>query len=80
MVWSGHAQVRATLYMAAIIATRYNPAIKTFYQRLCGLSKTKKLALIACMRKLMTTLNPMIKHRTPWRMEQPRHLDSQDSC
>jgi transposase len=73
MVWGGRAQVRATLYMAAVVATRHNPAIKTFYQRLCGLGKAKKVALIACMRKLLTMLNAMLKHRTPWRTEQPRH-------
>ena len=68
-VWGGRAQVRATLYMAAIVATRYNPVIKTFYQRLCGLGKAKKVALVACMRKLLTTLNSMLKHRTRWRTE-----------
>ena len=47
MVWGGRAQVRATLYMAAIVATRYNPVIKTFYQRLCGVGKAKKVALVA---------------------------------
>ena len=73
MVWGGRAQVRATLYMAAVVATRHNPAITTFYQRLCGLGKAKKVALIACMRKLLTMLNAMLKHRTPWRTEQPRH-------
>jgi transposase len=73
MVWGGRAQVRATLYMAAIVATRYNPTIKTFYQRLCGLGKAKKVALVACMRKLLTTLNAMLKHRTRWRTEQSQH-------
>lgn len=73
MVWGGRAQVRATLYMAAIVATRYNPTIKTFYHRLCGLGKAKKVALVACMRKLLTTLNAMLKHRTHWRVEQPQH-------
>ena len=67
MVWGGRAQVRATLYMAAIVATRYNPMIKAFYQRLCGLGKAKKVALVACMRKLLTILNAMLKSGTPWR-------------
>ena len=80
MVWGGCAQVRATLYMAAIVATRYNPAIKTFYPRLCGVGKAKKVALIACMRKLLTTLNAMLRHRTRWRTEHPQHADNQDSC
>jgi len=73
MVWGGRAQVRATLYMAAIVATRYNPVIKTFYQRLCGVGKAKKVALVACMRKLLTMLNAMLKHRTRWRTEPPQH-------
>ena len=72
MVWGGRAQVRAALYMAAVVATRYNPTIKTFYHRLCGLGKAKKVALVACMRKLLTTLNAMLKHRTPWRTAQPQ--------
>lgn len=67
MVWGGRAQVRATLYMAAIVATRYNPTIKTFYQRLCGLGKAKKVALVACMRKLLTILNAMLRSGTSWR-------------
>lgn len=67
LVWGGRAHVRAALYMAAIVATRYNPVIKTFYQRLCQAGKAKKLALTACMRKLLTILNAMVKSRTPWR-------------
>ena len=73
MVWGGRAQVRATVYMAPIVATRYNPVIKTFYQRLCGLGNAKKVALVACMRKLLTTLNAMLKHRTRGRTEQPQY-------
>jgi transposase len=48
-------------------------AVKTFYQRLCGLGKAKKVDLVACMQKPLTTLSPILKHRTAWRMEQPRH-------
>jgi len=55
---------------AQVRATGYNPAIKTCYPRLCGLSKTKKEALIACMWKLLTTLNATFEHRTRWRTEQ----------
>jgi transposase len=73
MVWGGRAQVPATLYMATIVATGYNPAVKTFYQRLCGLGKAKKVPLVACMQKLLTTLNAILTHRTPWRTEQPQH-------
>ena len=66
-VWGGRAQVRAALYMAAIVAARFNLVIRTFYQRLCAAGKAKKVALVACMRKLLTIVNAMLKHRTPWR-------------
>lgn len=65
-VWGGRAHVRAALYMSALVATRYNPVIRAFYQRLCAAGKAKKVALTACMRKLLTMLNAMIKHRSPW--------------
>lgn len=65
-VWGGRAHVRAALYMSALVATRYNPVIRAFYQRLCAAGKAKKVALTACMRKLLTILNAMLKHRTPW--------------
>lgn len=65
-VWGGRAQVRAVLYMSAIVAARFNPVIWAFYQRLCRAGKAKKVALTACMRKLLVILNTMIKHRTPW--------------
>ncbi|HZC00810.1 MAG TPA: IS110 family transposase, partial [Gammaproteobacteria bacterium] len=52
-VWGGRARVRAVLYMAALTATRYNPIIKAFYHRLCGAGKARKVALTACMRKLL---------------------------
>jgi len=68
-IWGGRAQVRAALYMAALVATRRNPVIRTFYQRLCQAGKAKKLALTACMRKLLTILNAMVKSRTPWRQD-----------
>jgi transposase len=55
--------------MAALVATRKNPVIRTFYQRLCQAGKAKKSALTACMRKLLTILNAMVKSRTPWRQE-----------
>ena len=65
-VWGGRAQVRAVLYMGAIVAARFNPAIRIFYLRLCAAGKAKKVALTACMRKLLTIVNAMLKHRTPW--------------
>ena len=66
-VWGGRAHVRATLYMSALVATRYNPVIQAFYRRLCTAGKSKKVALTACMRKLLIMLNAILKHRTPWR-------------
>ena len=65
-VWGGRGQVRAALYMAALVATRCNPALKEFYQRLCQAGKPKKVALTACMRKLLTILNAMVRDHRPW--------------
>ena len=65
-VWGGRARVRGALYMATLTATRWNPVIKAFYQRLCAAGKAKKVALTACMRKLLLILNSMIRHRTQW--------------
>lgn len=65
-IWGGRATVRATLYMAALVASRRNAVIRAFYQRLREAGKAPKLALVACMRKLLTILNAMIKHRTSW--------------
>ena len=65
-IWGGRAQARAVLYMGAIVATRFNPVIRAFYQRLCQAGKAKKVALTACMRKLLVILNAMLKHRKPW--------------
>jgi transposase len=67
-IWGGRAHVRAALYMAALVATRRNPVICIFYQRLCQAGKAKKVALTACMRKLLTILNAMVKSATPWRV------------
>ncbi len=58
--------MRAALYMGALVATRYNPVIKEFYERLIAKGKAKKVAITACMRKLLSILNAMIKHRTRW--------------
>ena len=65
-VWGGRGQVRAALYMAALVATRYNPVLRGFYQRLCAAGKPKKVALTACMRKLLTILNVMVRDHTHW--------------
>lgn len=71
--WGGRAQVRAVLYMAALAATRFNPVMRAFYRRLCTAGKAKKVALVACMRKLLIILNAMMKHRTPWRAPMGQH-------
>jgi len=65
--WGGRAPVRATLYMGALVATRHNPAIKEFYQRLVAAGKPKKVALVACMRKLLSILNALMRDRSIWR-------------
>ena len=65
-IWGGRAHVRTVLYMGTLVATRFNPQIKAFYERLLAAGKVKKVALTACMRKLLTILNAMLKHRTPW--------------
>ena len=69
MVWGGRARVRSALYMAALVATRHNPVIGAFYQRLCAAGKAKKVALTACIRKLVTILNAMLKQHRPWSPE-----------
>lgn len=66
-VWGGRANVRAVLHMAALTAVRYNPPLKDFYDRLCKAGKPKKVALTACMRKLLVILNSMVKNNTYWR-------------
>jgi transposase len=65
--WGGRAAVRAVLSMATVAATRCNPVIRAFYHRLCQAGKAKNVALTACMRKLLTILNAMLQHQTPWR-------------
>jgi transposase len=65
-VWGGRARVRPPLYMATLAACRVNPAIRDFYLRLLAVGKSKKLALTACMRKLLTILNAILKQQQPW--------------
>jgi transposase len=71
-VWGGRADVRAALYMGALVGARRNPVVKEFYERLLAADKPKKVALVACMRKLLSILNAVLKHRTPWRP--PKYL------
>lgn len=66
MIWGGRASIRAVLYMAALAATRSNPVIRAQYQRLLEAGKLKKVALVACMRKLLTILNAMVRDSKPW--------------
>jgi transposase len=65
-IWGGRTAVRAALYMAALVGTRYNPVIRAFYIRLLEKGKPKKVALVACMRKLLTILNAIIRYRKAW--------------
>ena len=65
-VWGGRTALRPSLYMAALVATRYNPVIRSFFQRLCARGKAKKVALTACMRKLLTILNAIFKTGLAW--------------
>lgn len=65
-IWGGRARVRAALYMAAVVASRHNPVIKAFYEKLTNAGKAKKVALVACMRKLLIIINTMLKNDTAW--------------
>lgn len=65
-VWGGRGQVRAALYMSTMTAARCNPVIRPFYLRLRSQGKPYKVAMVACMRKLLTMLNAMVRDRTPW--------------
>lgn len=65
-IWGGRASVRAALYMATLVAVRHNPVIRAFYERLRQAGKAPKVALTACMRKVLTILNAMLKHHRPW--------------
>ena len=65
-IWGGRAKVRCVLYMATLVAVRFNPVIKAFYERLMKKGKLKKLALTACMHKLLIFLNAMMKQNSFW--------------
>lgn len=75
--WGGRAAVRSALYMAALVASRRNPVIRDFYQRLLHAGKPKKVALIAAARKLLVTLNAILRDGRPWA---PGNLAVQDGC
>ena len=65
-IWGGRVKIRCMLYMAALVAVRFNPVIKAFYERLIGKGKLKKVALTACMHKLLIILNAMMKNNQTW--------------
>jgi transposase len=66
VIWGGRVRVRSTLYMAALVAVRWNPVLRAFYQRLRAAGKRPKVALVAAMRKLLLILNAMLKAQQPW--------------
>jgi transposase len=70
MVWGGRAPVRAVLYMAALVGIKHNPVLRRFYERLRAAGKPFKVAVTACMRKLLTILNAMLHQNRPW---DPQH-------
>jgi transposase len=72
-VWGGRAHVRAVLYMSTLAAVRHNSVLKAFYERRRAVGKAPKVALTACMRKLLTILNAMLKHQTPWHEHYANH-------
>lgn len=69
-IWGGRAPLRATLYMATLVAVRHNPVLHACYEPLLAVGKAKQVALVACMRKLLTILNAMVKHQTPWQPQE----------
>jgi len=68
-IWGGRADVRVVLYMAAVSAIRCNPTIRTFADRLTRAGKPPKVVIVACMRKLLTIMNSMLKNNTPWSLQ-----------
>ncbi|WP_287638692.1 MULTISPECIES: transposase [unclassified Microcystis] len=79
MIQGGRAQIRATLYMGAVVAMGHNPVIKAFYERLVGGGKSKKLAVTACVRKILVILNAMVRQNQPWQQQTIYHLVPRDS-
>ncbi len=65
-IWGGRGSIRSVLYMSVTCAIRFNPQLKEFYQRLRDAGKLHKVAITACMRKLLVVLNSMVKNRTHW--------------
>jgi len=67
IIWGGRARIRAALWMGTLVAVQRNPAIRAFYDRLVAAGKPKKVALTACMHKLLLILNTLLRQRVPWR-------------
>lgn len=65
-IWGGRACVRSVLYMATLVGIRFNPVLKAAYERLLAAGKLKKVAIVACMRKLLVTMNAMLRDGTTW--------------
>ncbi len=74
MIWGGRKEVRTALYMPMLCAIQHNKTIKAFYDRLIAKGKIRKVAVIACMRKLLTILNAMLKNNTPWNPEYAKNI------
>ena len=74
-IWGGRSRLRAVLYMGAMVASRFNPVIRDFYKHLLAAGKPKKVALTACIRKLLVILNSMLKQRSPWCAERTGTLE-----
>jgi transposase len=75
-IYGGRAEVRTVLYMAALSASKYNPVIKALYDRLVARGKKKMVAVVACMRKLLTILNAMMFHRQSWDPKRHRVVEA----
>jgi len=71
VIWGGRREIRRALYMATFSAIRCNPVIAAYYQRLRAMGKKFKVAMVACMRKLLVILNAIMRDKTPWRSPQP---------
>lgn len=81
MIWGGRASVRSALYLSVWSAAKWNPVIRTFHERLRAKGKPPKVAQVACMRKLLTILNAMVRDNHPWDPSIPlEHLRLQHSC
>jgi transposase len=74
MIWGGRKEVRSALYMPMLCAIQHNKTIKAFYDRLIAKGKIRKVAVIACMRKLLTILNAMLKNNTPWNPDYAKNI------